>query len=184
MIHLLGGAPRCGKSLLARMLNRERELAVVSTDLLRCVLMKADPGLAAAMEANDRRREADAFYPHLRQAVACADLQLGDALVEGIGFFPRHVDLLRRELGVEVRCCFLGRTVATAEDLFGHETAHRAYTDLDASQQEAFADLVVAWSAVYERECREHDLPFVDVSSGPFEEALRRAERALFPVSS
>lgn len=184
MIYLIGGPPRCGKSLLARMLNRERALPVVSTDLLRCVLMKADAELAEAMEAKDTKREAEAFHPYLRQTIACAGVQLEDALLEGIGFLPRHVDRIRCELGIEVRCCFLGRTAATAEDLFGHETEHRVYASLDPAQQAAFADWVVAWSGFYEKECREHDLPFVDVAADAFDASLLSAKEVLFPRPS
>ena len=55
MLYLLGGAPRCGKSLLAREINRERGMAVVSTDLLRGVLAPLLPALKAAMDGGDVR---------------------------------------------------------------------------------------------------------------------------------
>jgi hypothetical protein len=51
-------------------------------DLPRCILGKTDDGLA----------EAEAIHP--RQAVTCARTQLSDALIAGIGFSPRQVELL------------------------------------------------------------------------------------------
>ena len=76
MIYLLAGAPRCGKSTLAHDLSRRRNLPSVSTDLLRGVLMMVVPALREAMHANDPQREAEVFYPHLRQTVACSRIQL------------------------------------------------------------------------------------------------------------
>jgi hypothetical protein len=76
MIYLLGGAPRCGKSLLARDLGRRHQLPAVSTDLLRGVVMMVVPELRDAMDGSDPLREADVFYPHLRQTVACSRIQL------------------------------------------------------------------------------------------------------------
>ena len=185
MIYLLGGAPRTGKSLFAANANRDRGVSLISTDLLRCVLMKADDGLREAMEAHDRQAEADAFHPHLRQAVACARIQLSDALIEGIGFFPRHVDLLRRELEIEdLHACFVGRSAATPEELFGHATDHRVYDALDRERQEAFAAKVVEWSALYARECEETGLAYVDFAKAGFSDSLRAVEAALFGAGS
>ncbi len=97
MIYLLGGAPRTGKSLLARRINRQRGISIVSTDLLRGVLMMTDSDLRDAMLGDDPVLESERFYVHLRQAVACLLLQEPDALIEGVGFLPCHVTRLQRE---------------------------------------------------------------------------------------
>ena len=179
MLYLLGGAPRCGKSLLARRINRGRGLAVVSTDLLRGVLAPLLPALKGAMEAGDVEREAGLFFAHLRQAALVLDLQLPAALIEGVGFLPRHAVALREHFPGSVRACFLGRSSATAEELFGHQTDHRIYDRLSADERERLAGRVVSWSALVERECAELGLPFVDMARMGFTAGLERAVELL-----
>jgi hypothetical protein len=180
VLYLLGGAPRCGKSLLARKIHRERGLAVVSTDLLRGVLAPLLPALKAAMDAGEYAREADLFFPHLRQTALVLDLQLPEALIEGVGFLPRHVVALRDTLPIGVRACFLGRSSATAKALFGHATDHRIYERLSDEERNRLAERIVAWSAAIERECITLALPFVDLTQAGFEAGLREADERLF----
>lgn len=179
MLYLLGGAPRCGKSLLARRINRERGLPVVSTDLLRGVLIPLLPALKEAMDARDVEREADLFYPHLRQAALVLDLQVRDALIEGVGFLPRHVVALRDRVPMEIRACFLGRSSATVADLFAHPTEHRIYERLSDDERQHVARRVVAWSLMVAQECAELGLPFIDLARTGFEAGLRLAGEQL-----
>ena len=179
MLYLLGGAPRCGKSLLAREINRERGFAVVSTDLLRGVLAPLLPALKAAMDGGDVAREADLFFPHLRQTALVLDLQVPDALIEGVGFLPRHIVALRDRLPIEVRTCFLGRSSATAQALFGHATDHRIYERLSGEERDRLAERIVDWSASVERECATFALPFVDLAQTGFAAGLREASERL-----
>ena len=180
MSYLLAGAPRCGKSTLRHDLSRRRNLPSVSTDLLRGVLMMVVPELREAMHANDPEREAEVFYPHLRQTVACSRIQLPHQLIEGVGFFPRHVAKLRLELSdAAVRCCFLGHTSPRPEDLSGGETNHRIYDTLDHAARTQLAENVAAWSCDIRQDSAAYGLPFVDLAEHPFPEALQRAERHL-----
>ncbi len=184
MLYLLGGAPRCGKSLLAREINRERGLAVVSTDLLRGVLAPLLPALKEAMDGGDVAGEADLFFPHLRQTALVLDLQVPDAMIEGVGFLPRHVVALRESVPVGVRACFLGRSSATAEALFGHPTDHRIYERLSDEARDQLAERIVAWSATVERECVTFALPFTDLARTGFEAGLREARGRLFSAAA
>jgi hypothetical protein len=180
VLYLLGGAPRCGKSLLARAINRERGLAVVSTDLLRGVLAPLLPALQAAMDGGDVAGEADLFFPHLRQTALVLDLQVPDALIEGVGFLPRHIVALRESLPFGIRACLLGRSSATTEALFGHSTDHRIYERLSGEARDQLAERIVAWSATIERECATFALPFVDLARTGFAAGLRAARERLF----
>ena len=180
MIYLLGGAPRCGKSILARTINREDGLAVVSTDLLRGVLAPLLPALKAAMDSRDFKREADIFFPHLRQAALVLNLQLPNAVIEGVGFFPRHVAALREHLPTGVQACFLGRSSATDDALFGHATDHRLYERLSDEGRGRLAELILAWSAAIERECAEAALPYIDLALAGFNAGLAQAHERLF----
>ena len=84
--------------------------------------------------------EADLFFPHLRQTALVLDLQVPDALIEGVGFLPRHIVALRDRLPIEVRACFLGRSSATAQALFGHATDHRIYERLSGEERNRLAE--------------------------------------------
>jgi hypothetical protein len=179
VIYLLGGAPRCGKSLLSQQINREHELAVVSTDLLRGVLLPLLPALKAAMDAHDFAREADIFFPHLRQTALVLDLQLPDALIEGVGFLPRHVVALREFLPAGVQACFIGRSSATVEALFGHATNHRIYERLTAEGRDRLVERIVVWSTHIERECANLALPYIDLATAGFETGLEVARGQL-----
>ena len=183
MLYLLGGAPRCGKSLLAREINRERGLAVVSTDLLRGVLAPLLPALKAAVDAGHFAGEADLFFPHLRQTALVLDLQVPDALIEGVGFLPRQIVALRESVPVGVCACFLVRSSATTQALFGHATDHRIYERLSGGERDRLAERIVAWSASVERECTAFALPFVDLAQAGFEAGLREAREQLFSAA-
>jgi hypothetical protein len=184
MIYLLGGPPRTGKSTLARRLNQHHGLPVVSTDLLRGVLITVVPELRAAMQGGDPYQEAEVLYPFLRQTIAVANVQLSDCVVEGVGFFPTHVTRLRSELGMPVRCCLLGRSTASPEDLFGYESQHRVYDKLSAEQKEAFGRMVVGWTHRLAADCEEHGAPFTDLAQGPFADSMQTAETMLLGAAA
>lgn len=179
MIYLLGGPPRTGKSTLARRLNQQHGIPVVSTDLLRGVLVMVVPELREAMRNGDPYREAEVFYSLLRQTIAVANVQLSDCVVEGVGFFPAQVAKLREELGMDLRCCFLGHSTARPEDLFGHETQHRVYDKLSEEQKTAFCRHIVGWTERLAADCAESQTPFVDLARSSFVDSMRAAEVAL-----
>jgi len=178
MLYLLGGAPRSGKSILARRINRETGLPTVSTDLLRGVLMQVDQELREAMAAHDPIREGSAFFSHLAQTLLVAEIQLDDCLVEGVGFLPRHVPHLEGIVKGDLRACFVGRSTATAEEVFGHETEHRIYEGWSEEQKRQLTDGVVRWTELICQDCAEHDVPFVDLA-GDFEARLNQAQATL-----
>ena len=43
MIYLIGGSPRCGKTILANKIAREKRISLVSTDALRQVVLNTIP---------------------------------------------------------------------------------------------------------------------------------------------
>jgi hypothetical protein len=183
VLYLIGGTPRSGKSILARQINRETGLPIVSTDLLRGVLMQVDQELREAMIARDPIREAQAFFPHLAQTLKVAEIQLDDCLIEGIGFLPRDVPPLREIAKGEVHACFVGRSIATPEDLFGHETEHRIYDDWTDEQRTALASGIEGWTVRLRENCAEHGVPFVDLAVG-FDDALQKAKAILLDSNS
>jgi predicted kinase len=75
VVYLVGGAPRTGKSSLARRLLHADGIAWLPTDVIRTVLRRVLPDLDALdQDPVDAGLLADYMYPHIRQAAeVCAE---------------------------------------------------------------------------------------------------------------
>ena len=86
MLYLIGGAPRCGKTLLAQRVASALRAGWCSTDTVRDVVTMLLPGFeAAGGVGRPPGAEADLFFPYFeRTAESCAYLA-EDYVVEGVG---------------------------------------------------------------------------------------------------
>lgn len=186
-LFLVGGAPRVGKSSLARQLLVDDGIAWLPTDVIRTVLRQTLPDLDALdQDPVDAARLADYMYPHIQVAAEVCAEESERFLIEGFELAPWYRDRLRDDLDdVEVRACFLGHETFTALDLRGYrgpKPQHEAA--MSASELETAAAWIRARSRQLRRECRETGGCYIDVSEIGFDAAMTRARDALMAASA
>lgn len=169
---LLGGAPRTGKSLLARALWQQDKLPSFSMDALVAGFMRLAPeaGIDWAETPARAERIAIAAYLVAQQGLTAHDRYL----LEGESITPVVADSLRTKL--DVQACFLVLCTPVLADIIGHETADSWVGDLDAEDQRRTIDNIAARSQWLVEECNRRQFPYVDMGAGRYEsqQALSR----------
>jgi predicted kinase len=180
-LYLVGGAPRVGKSVLAKRLLDEDAIPWLPTDVIRTVLRRVLPELDAIdQDPVDAAVLAEFMYPHIEQAAEVCAEESERFLIEGFEVSPSYPARLQAALdGTQVRVCFVGHSSFSTDDLAnyrGPKPQHRG-----ASRQEL--DEAASWirrrSVELAEECHDAGLPYVDVGHAGFEAAMSEARRLL-----
>ena len=161
---LLGGPPRCGKTLLAERVAAERGIGWLSTDTIRDVVNMLMPALyESGGPGRDPGPEADLFFPFFERVVESCSYLVDDYLVEGVGFMPRHV----RALGLQpvARAVFVGATHVDLDALLATEGRNRWHRELDAATLALVPAWIESWSRQIEAECDQANLPYVELGA-------------------
>lgn len=166
MLYILGGAPRTGKTKMAETLGRERGLGWLPMDIVRSVVRSVSPELASVdvSVGSDPRVEAEAMRPTFELVARMSARLADDYLIEGVGFMPAHVGELPD--WIETRACFVGLSSVTLNQIDDHAGGNDWHRGLSAEDALRLPQWIVDWSAIVERECRKHDIPFVDLAIG------------------
>ena len=130
VLMILGGPPRCGKTLLAQQVASERGIGWLSTDTIRDVVSMFLPALYEVGGPGDPHDpEADLFFPYFEKVVESCSYLVDDYLIEGVGFLPRHI----AELAVrfEFRPVFVGMLHVELDSLLEHEGRNQWHRHLD-----------------------------------------------------
>jgi hypothetical protein len=177
VLMLLGGPPRCGKTLLAQRIAAERGIGWLSTDTVRDVVNMLMPALyESGGPGRDPDPEADLFFPFFERVVESCSYLVEDYLVEGVGFMPRHV----RALGdrTDVRAVFVGTTHVDLDALLATEGRNRWHRELDAATLAVVPTWIESWSRQVEAECNRLHLPYVELGAD-FAAGIEVARRLL-----
>ena len=182
MLYLLGGAARCGKTSFATEVGARRGVGWLSTDTLRGVVNLHMP-LYDRFGGIGRPHldEAEAFFPSFERAVSSCAYLADEYLIEGVGFYPRHVARLDPSFGC--RAVFVGQSSVDLGAIARFESRNAWHRYLDDAQLAALPAWIESWSAALADECASFGYPYVDLSTG-FEAGLAEAERLLFASSS
>lgn len=177
MLYLIGGAPRCGKTLLAQRLASALGAGWCSTDTVRDVVTMLRPDFGAASGVGvPPGPEADLFFPYFeRTAESCAYLA-EDYVVEGVGFLPRHAEALAA--WVERRVVFVGMLEPRLDAILAHEGRNRWHRHLPPETLALLPAWIADWSRTLRDECAVSGMPYVDFSDD-FDAGHRRAEDLL-----
>ena len=177
MLYLIGGAPRCGKTLLAQRLGSALGAGWCSTDTVRDVVAMLRPDFGAAGGVGvPPGAEANLFFPYFeRMAESCAYLA-ADYVVEGVGFLPRHVEALAS--WVDRRVVFVGMVEPRLDAILAHEGRNRWHRHLPPETLAAVPAWIADWSHALREECAATGVRYVDLSDD-FDAGQREAERLL-----
>ena len=163
VLMILGGPPRCGKTLLAQQVASERGIGWLSTDTIRDVVSMMLPALYEVGGPGDPHDpEADLFFPYFEKVVESCSYLVHEYLIEGVGFMPRHVAELASRF--ELRPVFVGMLHVELESLLEHEGRNQWHRHLDPDTLAIVPTWIESWSRQIEVECARFDLPYVELS--------------------
>jgi hypothetical protein len=162
VLMLLGGPPRCGKTLLAQRIAAEQGIGWLSTDTIRDVVNMLMPALYdSGGPGRDPDPEAELFFPFFERVVESCSYLVDDYLVEGVGFMPRHVRSLGDRFGL--RAVFVGMTHVDLDALLATEGRNQWHRQLDAATLAVVPAWIESWSRQIEVDCERVGLPYVEL---------------------
>ncbi len=163
MIYLIGGVPRVGKTTLAKLLLQRKGIPFVPTDTLAHTLTHMYPQLGIQFGKEGAWENIpDQFYPFLKSFVHGVKYHISDYTVEGDAFFPAHAQKLIEE-EKDIRCCFLGASSITLEDI-------RKYAfddwvgDLPEKRQKEIPAWIMEKSLMLKAESEKRGIPYFDMA--------------------
>ncbi len=199
MLHLLGGPPRIGKSLIAAAMARRHGIRCVSTDVLGATLEQEQgqdtaPGLFVQeridalsteerihlmAEDTDRRiawlvEEAEATWEAVPPLLRREHDGGRDVLVEGVAVLPHLAATLDFP---ELRALFVGHRGDGLEESLRtslRQNEDEWLRDVSGEELAAWATFVRRMSDHVEREAREHGFPYVEMGDAAFHESVER----------
>ena len=178
MIHLIGGAPRVGKTLLAERVARKLGAGWISTDVLRTTIQVGVPDLTHIDwgDVSGIARHAERFFPYLERFTWGVASLRSPYVIEGVDFLPEQAaDLAKR---YAVRSVFLGNSMMTAT-LLGTQLGRQPWlAGTPPEQLRSMAIHVVDHTKLIERECARLGLAFVDLADD-FDRRSREAAAIL-----
>ena len=141
MIYLIGGAPRCGKTILSEALGATRKLSWISTDTFRSVILPYIPKSQVKKKLPDEFLRLEDSAPEnllkselvesktvwpgvhgmIEHLIACKQ----DYIIEGVHLMPELVqELKRKRYWKQIRVVFLVKTdLDEIKDGFGRNTS-------------------------------------------------------------
>jgi 2-phosphoglycerate kinase len=177
LLYLIGGAPRAGKTILARRILAGHRIAYFSLDVLMSGIANAMPerGIKVPDPALERARP---MWPLVR-AMALNLIESGDDyLIEGDVILPEHVAELRRQFAPQMRSCFLGYASIDPATKMHAIRRYASAGDWTLSLTDAYLLKLTAelrdFSAYLRDQSAQHGLSFFDESAG-FAEMLDQA---------
>lgn len=168
-LSIIAGAPRSGKSRIARRLLAEKQVPYFSTDYLVTAFDRGVPeiGIRHGIPSIERSEK---LWPKLKPVAVELIYREPVYLLEGVDMLPRHIRELVDSDPQSVRACFIGYTrVAPQEKL-------RSIRDFDAKRQtwtkgvadEFLLELIermIELSQYLKTECARFRLPYFDTSA-------------------
>ncbi len=193
-LYFVGGAPRCGKSILLNNLVSTEGLESLSTDRLRHAVQSMvneqdEPALfanasprGASAERVDRQNQESlvvwrAVLGYVEHYLQYSNTKL---LVEGVAVLPAEVRTFESIHG-PVRAIFVGnQDPEQAQHLmrYAQEHAHDWLREWSEQRVAKFVEFRVAMSSWLENEASIHDYPYIEMS-GDFDAQCNKAKSAL-----
>lgn len=162
MIYLIGGSVRTGKSNLANKILQNKQISVVSTDVIVGLLKDY-----VKKDFDDPRpnfiQKAENFFPYLKEFIRI-NLILGiqDFVYEGDIILPEQVMFLAKEY--KVKSCFLGFSHISSDSLKEYISNHKWLDELSENELKQLPKRIMETSKFIEEECKKYNLKYFDLS--------------------
>jgi hypothetical protein len=172
---IIGGAPRSGKTLLARQLWQAQQIPSFTMDAAIASFVQFAPDSPINWHESPERAEAIA---HTAGYIAQTGLAVHDRyLIEGESMTP----WVARGLGgaFTVHCVFLVLLRPRIDDIVQYEEQDGWVSQLAEADRLLTLDNLVKRSEWIVQECVRAGLPYVDLSDGDFDAQMQRAKSIL-----
>jgi hypothetical protein len=178
VVYLIGGPPRCGKSVLARRLTTDHAIPFVPTDLIWAIVEVSQPDWRTPMQKGPGRIPAAAkmFEPYLERAIRFLQSIRQPYGIEGEVITPETAARLNSTC--DVRVAFLVRSSVTADDLADSRGPNPWLENAPPDLVSAVSAEIISWSSHALSACQKLSLPCFDVA-GDFDRAIGDAASAL-----
>lgn len=182
MLYMIGGAPRSGKTMLARRMLAEHGLAYFSVDTLIENLATTRPELGMRV-SDPALKRVEVVWPTIRK-VANDILKSGeDLLLEGDVLLPKHLMEFGQGADSGIRACFIGYADVDPAKKLRTIREHAAVAadwteELDDARLLDLIGELRSFSEYLRRECCHYKIPYFD-GSACFTSALREAKTYL-----
>ena len=168
MLYLLGGAPRTGKSILARRLVVEKRIPYFGIDALTTVLQESLPDLGIK-HGQPFIFKAEKIWPILKSLLIHFIEEEPDYLAEGDALLPKHVAELEKKYKNEIGVCFTGFTKISPEDKLKEIRQFSDFKDdwtKERSDKEMLMDIksMIEFSKYLKEECKKFDIKYFEIS--------------------
>jgi hypothetical protein len=167
MFYILGGAPRAGKSILAKKFLKEKQVPYLSTDAIVGMLSQSAPeyGIQQGGEfipkAQKLWRFSKALFEYLIE-------EEENYLVEGDAILPEQVMELIKDYPNDIKTCFVGfHEISPEEKLRLIRTFKQEidWTDNHSDDQMMkYVNMMIPFSKYLKGECLKYNLKFFDIS--------------------
>lgn len=196
MIYLIGGAPRVGKSVLAKRVADTLQIPCISTDILCSKMKKALsveekngrfplPPFSGTASENTLTPEArvelqllsaKSLEPEMEALIAEALSEQESLVIEGVHLLPEYVrGLLTRQGATNIRALFIGQTDidAVLEGIQKNTNPDNWMREADPAVIRQVAVFVAAFSTRIHQEAKTFDLPYHE-RTADFEGDMKR----------
>lgn len=202
VVYFIGGAPRVGKTMLAKQIIRQQPMFAISADAVRGMLKgmlqpsdapalfaiqnlaKHESAMASFLRRNPKKGvqlqndESAVIWPSIEGLIASYLADGQDVLVEGVEILPSNL----AKVHYPYKVVFLGNTsvehtnaIAEQAHTQPHDWMHR----YAASSIDAWAGLVRSFSEYIKVEAEKYSMPYVEMYDKNFQQSLQEAEQAL-----
>ena len=182
MLYMVGGAPRSGKTTLARRMLAEHDLPYFSIDALIASLVTLEPQLG--MQVSDPAlKRMEVVWPTIRK-VASDVLRSGDdLLLEGDVLLPKHLMEFGDGAHLGIKACFIGYADVDPTKKLRAIREHAAVgadwtEELDDARLLKLIGEFRTFSEYLRSECCHYKIPYFDGSTH-FASAIRDAKAYL-----
>jgi len=199
MITLIGGAPRCGKSILAEQLSRQTRTSSISTDALSPMITqylpkknlhklmpfekKGSEHMTPRQSLQAEIQESKTLWPGIERFIKQLIDMRQDYIVEGVHLLPRYVtSLLRTSYGKQIRTVYLiKKDIIQITHGFGKNTNPFDWIANcldDPTLLHHMAEMVALKGVYVEKQAKRYHLPVYNTEQH-FTKTLRDVARAL-----
>ncbi len=168
MLYLLGGAPRTGKSILARSFVTEKGIPYFGIDGLTTVLQESLPDLGIK-HGQPFISKAEKIWPILNSLLIHFIEEEPNYLAEGDALLPKHVAELEKKYKNEIKACFTGFTKISPEDKLKEIRQFSDFKDdwtKKRSDEKMLGDIksMIKFSGYLKKECSKLNIEYFEIS--------------------
>ena len=182
MLYMIGGAPRSGKTTLARQMFAEYGVPYFSIDTLIASLASASPELGMRV-SDPALKRVEIVWPTIRKVASDVVQSSDDLLLEGDVLLPKHLIEFGHSTHAGIKACFIGYAdvdpVKKLRAIREHAADGTDWTEeLDDARLLDLIGELRAFSDYLRCECCHYKIPYFDGSTR-FASAIREAKTYL-----